>query len=731
MFYTCTHKSGARNRSAEVHWYVSYHDVEKDLKKYVFDNTTDPVVELGITFDSTYDEDLTGLVDRFLDICKNSKYVPFSNGKRFDIVGIIKSVEIFTGRARDPYGSTSNFCASARLQVIANIILQNFPNLREFKVSSGFCSPKRKYDYVVTKSDLDKLFEIIESMSGLEFLVIDDLAVETDSVDGLTERILMHKPIRKPEVAYTYEHKLKIKWDLVAVEIKPVESGAYMMVNDKTEMRTTYIRQPSDTVEFIDTESPEFNGLQWDMLPEHAISFINGDVCRRSNIILATLSDDHNAIKQIIADGRDTNIMAAGDNNPLHVAAKLGHIVCLSTLAAFNMEWLNARNVRMRSPLIVAADAGRYDCIVMLVKLGAYLDAVDTEGNSATCLAAKYGHHKCLQVLSRCREIDLKQKNNYGQGPMHLAALSGHPECIWVLYRCGARLNDFDSSGHTAAYLATVGNHLDCIKLLHQLGADICRTRWYGHDDLRHMMYQSTELIEFLISVEINIDVHPHNYSMPLYEAASNSCYKSVMLFATRNMTLGAWHCKTFVRAKNAAILCGDYKMVWLFHKFGVDMESRDDVCRSTTLDKLMTTIQKRHPKTLKLLKQIVADYRYENKFLRLIGDLQAEIDQGHIHEGQMLALAKVELARQNRKSMIDVDYWQDELAKVGITPTELADAINIQLGYVDAPEIKYKPYQLDLEALYPWFDPSHCSADDEQVRKKKKVVRNRKVVKI
>lgn len=113
--------------------------------------------------------------------------------------------------------------------------------------------------------------------------------------------------------------------------------------------------------------------------------------------------------------------------------------------SASSTSFLSAKDVRGRTPLMLAAERGRVEAIKLLAARGARLDA----------------------------------RNWAGMTPLHVAALKGDAEVVSALLALGACVSarvlcpGFFRAGHTPLHCSVSAMHVTCICLLVDEGADV------------------------------------------------------------------------------------------------------------------------------------------------------------------------------------------------------------------------------------------------------------------
>lgn len=84
---------------------------------------------------------------------------------------------------------------------------------------------------------------------------------------------------------------------------------------------------------------------------------------------------------------------------PLHLAAKQGHLDCLSRLHSYAPEFLDMCDFEGRTPLMVAAFFHQTDVVKQLLDWGANLAAKDTSKDTVAEIAKKQGHNEVVKAI--------------------------------------------------------------------------------------------------------------------------------------------------------------------------------------------------------------------------------------------------------------------------------------------------------------------------------------------
>ncbi|NWX89077.1 IKBD inhibitor, partial [Nothoprocta pentlandii] len=185
----------------------------------------------------------------------------------------------------------------------------------------------------------------------------------------------------------------------------------------------------------------------------------------------------------------------------LHIYAAKG--MRAYTLAAAErmkeMQRLDAKEHRGKTPLLVAVTARQPAIVYDLIQMGADVNAVDNKGQSALHLAATYGFAQVLQViLSLGFPLDLEMKDFEGHTPLHCAVLAHN--ALLQEQRAQAsmveqRQKDFQ---HQSKELES------CIHLLVQTGASVYSRDVKSNKTVLHYTVQDGNISLLRYFLELN-----------------------------------------------------------------------------------------------------------------------------------------------------------------------------------------------------------------------------------
>jgi ankyrin repeat protein len=117
----------------------------------------------------------------------------------------------------------------------------------------------------------------------------------------------------------------------------------------------------------------------------------------------------------------------------------------------------------------------------------------------------------------------LKDRDAFGQTPLHWAALMGTAEQIKILLDAGASLKVRTETGQTVLHLASAFGKPDAIKVLLNAGADLQSKNASGYSPLHEAAeFGASENIKTLIEAGADIMARGDNGNTPLHRAAQS-----------------------------------------------------------------------------------------------------------------------------------------------------------------------------------------------------------------
>ncbi|XP_038123729.1 ankyrin repeat domain-containing protein 16 [Cyprinodon tularosa] len=185
-------------------------------------------------------------------------------------------------------------------------------------------------------------------------------------------------------------------------------------------------------------------------------------------------------IKQL---GADVDVYNNGYKRPLHEAASMGHIKCVSYLME---EGATVDSLKKGdwTPLMMACTRRNLDVIQKLLSYSADPRLQNKDGWNSFHIACREGEPLVVEYLLHASPDFWRTESKTGRTPLHTAALHGCVEVVSILLeRCSYSPNSTDSCGVTPFMDALRNGHLPVARLLlekHQaspMAADVLGTQ--------------------------------------------------------------------------------------------------------------------------------------------------------------------------------------------------------------------------------------------------------------
>lgn len=209
---------------------------------------------------------------------------------------------------------------------------------------------------------------------------------------------------------------------------------------------------------------------------------------------------------RLLRDGADANSTDTKQRSALHYACIKASGPMTRLLLHFKANpnvWDEQHNI---TPLHYAAISGSADCINLLIRSGAQVNA-GIEKQSALHYAVQKNAIKCVNILLQYGANPNTPQINV-ESPLHIAAEMGYVECMKALLTRGANVNCLAGTKRNAPlHLAAEDDFVECVKLLLDNGANVNMKNSDQQTPLHiACLSQNVETLELLI--KYNADVN-------------------------------------------------------------------------------------------------------------------------------------------------------------------------------------------------------------------------------
>jgi cytohesin len=193
-------------------------------------------------------------------------------------------------------------------------------------------------------------------------------------------------------------------------------------------------------------------------------------------------------------------------NTPLHFAASLGSPAMVSLLLKYRAQ-PDARNEFHRTPLLMAAEAGRSDAVALLLDKDVDTEAQVISGLPATMgnalhHAAREGHADVVKLLLK-KKMDVNALTPVGATPLHMAVRmdmekpkGDKQKATAVVLSWRPKMNVKNKVGNTPLHMA---KDPAIVRMLIKRGADINAKGAQGNRPL-HTAIPNTAVVQALLS---------------------------------------------------------------------------------------------------------------------------------------------------------------------------------------------------------------------------------------
>ncbi|XP_054887171.1 ankyrin repeat and SOCS box protein 5-like isoform X1 [Poeciliopsis prolifica] len=234
------------------------------------------------------------------------------------------------------------------------------------------------------------------------------------------------------------------------------------------------------------------------------------------------------------------------DRSPLHDAASQGRLLALRTLILQGHN-VNVLTIDHVTPLHEACLADHVACARALIDAGANVNASTIDGVTPLFNACMVGSVACTEILL---ENGAKpQSLVYQPSPIHEATSKGHYGCVEALVTWGADVDmDIPHLG-TALYTACVCQELECARKLLKEGANVQKGK--SLDSPLHAAAEKdcTAVVKLLLDFGADINARNTEFQRPVDVAPPSSLTEGFLLLYEATPRLLSQLCRQCIRS--------------------------------------------------------------------------------------------------------------------------------------------------------------------------------------
>uniref|UniRef100_A0A2K6K6R7 Ankyrin repeat and SOCS box protein 11 n=2 Tax=Rhinopithecus bieti TaxID=61621 RepID=A0A2K6K6R7_RHIBE len=215
------------------------------------------------------------------------------------------------------------------------------------------------------------------------------------------------------------------------------------------------------------------------------------------------------------------------DRSPLHEAAAQGRLLALKTLIAQGVN-VNLVTINRVSSLHEACLGRHVACAKALLENGAHVNGVTVHGATPLFNACCSGSAACVNVLL---EFGAKaQFEVHLASPIHEAVKRGHRECMEILLANNVNIDHEVPQLGTPLYVACTYQRVDCVKKLLELGASVDHGQWLDTPLHAAARQSNVEVIHLLTDYGANLKRRNAQGKSALDLAAPKSSVEQALL---------------------------------------------------------------------------------------------------------------------------------------------------------------------------------------------------------
>ena len=256
----------------------------------------------------------------------------------------------------------------------------------------------------------------------------------------------------------------------------------------------------------------------------------------------------------------------------------------LLAIKAFGQTELNTESIAQKLTaelnylLLLQADSGNLDQVVVLIEAGASTNAANWDGTTALMYASQKGYYKVArELIARGAKLNATTNqrfsalhyacivnhdsiaemlilnganvhpvNNNGVSPLHYSCAYGYPFLSHILISYGAQVDSTDKFGNTPLLTAVYSGSMFTSQVLLEAGANANKPDNNGITPLMvAAQFNDTTLIRLLLDYGANVDTKCNEGNTALAFAINSRAIDASLILIERGLKTDCFHPKT------------------------------------------------------------------------------------------------------------------------------------------------------------------------------------------
>ncbi|CAM9188136.1 unnamed protein product [Hapterophycus canaliculatus] len=210
--------------------------------------------------------------------------------------------------------------------------------------------------------------------------------------------------------------------------------------------------------------------------------------------------------------GVDKEALLERSFTPLSLAAQYGRADCIAELLEGGAN-IEARSDRAFTPLLLASKGGHLDAVRELRTAGAAVEAKNDRSFTPLLIACQNNHREVVQdLISKPTKANIEARSDQGYTALLIACLSRTLDLAVLLVANGASLSAVTKRRMSALHLAAEGGDVDLVRMLLMAGAPLETRSSTGDTPLTLATFFGHEqVVEKLLAMGANANVIDHD----------------------------------------------------------------------------------------------------------------------------------------------------------------------------------------------------------------------------